>query len=162
MIKFKKLTQSGDTIVEVLIAVAVLSSVLGMAYATVSRNVARLRDNQERTESSKLAQGQIEALIGLWRVDRPQVESAGTTTFCIDSLSVSSISGGSFNPADSSADNVADFESANCTSTFYRMAIQRTSDDADTSTYRVYVRWQSISGLQNQVVYSHKLSKVNN
>lgn len=56
--------QSGDTIIEVLIAIAVVSGVLGTTYAIMNRNHMIVRTNQERTEASKLAQRQIEMLKG--------------------------------------------------------------------------------------------------
>ena len=55
-------SQRGDTIVEVLIAMAVASSVLGITYATMNRNLLITRGAQERTEAAKLAQGQLEIL----------------------------------------------------------------------------------------------------
>lgn len=54
--------QRGDTIVEVLIAMAITSLVLGMAYSTSSRALQVGRQAQERTEALKLAEGQIEQL----------------------------------------------------------------------------------------------------
>lgn len=57
-----KLGRRGDTIVEVLIAIAVLSSVLGITYSIVNQNMLTMQDNSERTTASKLAQTQIERL----------------------------------------------------------------------------------------------------
>ena len=54
--------QRGDTIVEVLIAVAIISLVLTAAYATVNRNVAGIQNVQEHSDALKLVEGQVEFL----------------------------------------------------------------------------------------------------
>lgn len=64
IIKPRNARQAGDTIVEVLIAIAVVSGVLGITYSIMNRNQMIVRTNQERTEASKLAQQQIEMLKG--------------------------------------------------------------------------------------------------
>ena len=55
-------TQRGDTIVEVLFALAVLGAVLGSAYVVVSRNVITNRASQERLQAVKVAESQFEKL----------------------------------------------------------------------------------------------------
>ena len=57
-----KLKQRGDTIVEVLIAIAVVSLVLVAAYTTANRNIRAIQNNQERVQAQHLVEGQIEAL----------------------------------------------------------------------------------------------------
>lgn len=52
--------QAGDTIVEVLIAIAVISLVLVGAYVTTTKNMSSTQDAQERTQAVKLAETQIE------------------------------------------------------------------------------------------------------
>lgn len=56
------LTAVGDTIVEVLLAIAVISAVLGGAYASASQSSRGLRQSQERGEALKLLEAQIELL----------------------------------------------------------------------------------------------------
>jgi prepilin-type N-terminal cleavage/methylation domain-containing protein len=58
----KRLNQKGDTIVEVLIAIAVVSTVLVAAYQTTGQNIRSAQATQERTEALKLAEGQLERL----------------------------------------------------------------------------------------------------
>lgn len=60
----KRFNQRGDTIVEVLIAIAVISSVLGTSYAIVNRNSKSYQQVSERTEALKLAEDQLEQLRG--------------------------------------------------------------------------------------------------
>jgi Tfp pilus assembly protein PilV len=52
----------GDTIVEVLIAIAVVSAVLGSAYAMTSRNVQNSQQAQEHSQALKVAESQVELL----------------------------------------------------------------------------------------------------
>lgn len=54
--------QRGDTIVEVLIALAVLGAVLGGAYVVVNRNVRSNQSSQERIQAVKVAESQFERL----------------------------------------------------------------------------------------------------
>lgn len=156
-----KLRQTGDTIVEVLIAIAVIGSVLGITYATMNRNLLTTRDSQERTEASKLAQGQIEAFKGL--------ADTGTTLpsltgFCINVAAVVNL-GGTAPTTDLTSDN---FDATNypvtpvgsngqtgCVSGFYRIAIKR--DSTDTKLWRFYVRWEKVSGSgRNEVVMVYR------
>jgi prepilin-type N-terminal cleavage/methylation domain-containing protein len=54
--------QSGDTIVEVLIAIVVVSMVLVAAYVTTTRSVNGIQDTEEHSEALQLAQTQLEFL----------------------------------------------------------------------------------------------------
>lgn len=56
------LPQRGDTIVEVLIAIAVISSVLGTAYAITNRSVQTNQSSAERSVATKVAESQLELL----------------------------------------------------------------------------------------------------
>jgi prepilin-type N-terminal cleavage/methylation domain-containing protein len=58
----KGLGQRGDTIVEVLIAIAIISLVLVGAYATANRNANITQDTLEHSVALKLAESQIEYL----------------------------------------------------------------------------------------------------
>ncbi len=55
-------SQRGDTILEVLIVVAVLSLILVISFAATNRSAQGNRQAQERSEASKHAQSQIELL----------------------------------------------------------------------------------------------------
>jgi prepilin-type N-terminal cleavage/methylation domain-containing protein len=57
--------QRGDTLVEVLIAIAVISLILAGAYVTTNRSLYATRSAQERSNALKLAESQIEQLKGL-------------------------------------------------------------------------------------------------
>jgi type II secretory pathway pseudopilin PulG len=80
--------ERGDTVVEVLIAVAVVAVVLGGAYVTTNRNLLAVRSSQERVNALKLAESQIEQIKGLAATDPEKLfTTAGPNTspnpFCI-------------------------------------------------------------------------------
>jgi type II secretory pathway pseudopilin PulG len=62
MLRMRKINQQGDTIVEVLIAIMVVSLVLVTAYAATTRNVSIMQDTEEHSEALQLAQTQLEFL----------------------------------------------------------------------------------------------------
>jgi len=62
--------QAGDTIIEVLLALAVTVTVLTGAYVVANRALKIGRLAQERTEATKIAQGQIEAIASLARAGK--------------------------------------------------------------------------------------------
>src|SRR4051812_27675369 len=57
-----RLDQHGDTIVEVLVAMAIMSLVLVGAFVTSNRNRTLLENSQEREQGQRLAEGQIEMM----------------------------------------------------------------------------------------------------
>jgi len=82
-----RLRERGDTIVEVLIAIAVISLVLGGAYVTTNRSLLATRDAQERGTALKLVESQIEQLKGVVAANPSQVFSGAPASFCISNVS---------------------------------------------------------------------------
>jgi Tfp pilus assembly protein PilV len=62
MKSFKKLNQTGDTIIEVLMALAILSSSLGISYATANNGLNQSRNAEEHSEALGLLDDQVEKL----------------------------------------------------------------------------------------------------
>jgi len=155
MLKFKKQSQRGDTIVEVLIAIAVASSVLAVTYGAMNRNLLITRDSQERTEATKIAQGQIE----LFKLYRDQDETkAYTGNFCLDSTTTNPIvgfTGGS--PTATLPDDFTHYPAA-CVDTvtgFYHYGI--VADVATPGSFKFYVRWDRVDGIgQDQVLMVYR------
>ncbi|HSX44027.1 MAG TPA: hypothetical protein VLE69_01900 [Candidatus Saccharimonadales bacterium] len=58
----KRLSNRGDTIVEVLIAIVVVSMVLGAAFVLSNRSAKNTRQAQERGEALKYVESQIEQI----------------------------------------------------------------------------------------------------
>lgn len=79
----KRLNCRGDTIVEVLIAITIISAVLGGAYVSANQSLSTSRQSQERGEALKLVEGQVERLKSHGASDTSPVYS-GPLQFCID------------------------------------------------------------------------------
>ncbi len=84
-----KKTARGDTLVEVMLALAIIGLVLGFSYATASRALRVGRFAQEQTEALKVAEAQVERLkyiASLTDAGRAAIfdAAAGQTTFCLD------------------------------------------------------------------------------
>ena len=71
-LRVRKLAERGDTIVEVLISIAVVSLILGGAYVTTNKSLQGTRAAQERSDALKLVEGQLETI--------KAVAGAGTAT----------------------------------------------------------------------------------
>jgi len=87
---FAKLNQQGDTIVEVLICLAVLGLVLGSATVVVNNNRKTILGTQERSVALKLVQGQIEKTRTATALNPVLLQSTGSVVraaagYCIGS-----------------------------------------------------------------------------
>jgi prepilin-type N-terminal cleavage/methylation domain-containing protein len=65
MLGLKRQGQRGDTIVEVMIVLAVLGSAIGISYATANRSLLNARQAQESSRATVIAQAQVEQLRAL-------------------------------------------------------------------------------------------------
>ena len=69
----RKITgQRGDTIVEVMVVLAVLGLAIGISYSTANRSLLNTRQAQESSQATELVQSQVEALRTLTQVGNPQ------------------------------------------------------------------------------------------
>lgn len=82
--KLQQLGEVGDTIVEVLIAIAVVSLVLGGAYVTTNKSLQGTRAAAERGNAIKLSESQLEQLKAMLANTTNAAAIAGKTSdFCI-------------------------------------------------------------------------------
>jgi prepilin-type N-terminal cleavage/methylation domain-containing protein len=110
-----KFIQKGDTMIEVMIALAIIGSVIAMSYATASRALRVGQEAQERTEAVKLVESQIETLkasAGALAKPVPTVFAGpytvgppANTSFCFAG-STTPIVNKKFAPSDPFADNL--------------------------------------------------------
>lgn len=76
--------QRGDTLVEVLVAIAVVTLVLSGAYVVTNRSVQETRSAQERGNALKNAESQLEQLKGLIATSPDAVFGVGAPSpFCV-------------------------------------------------------------------------------
>jgi prepilin-type N-terminal cleavage/methylation domain-containing protein len=74
----------GDTIVEVMLVLAILGLAISISYATANRSLLDARQAQENAQATELAQQQIESLMSLSNLGNPQnIFQAGP--YCISS-----------------------------------------------------------------------------
>lgn len=142
--------EQGDTIVEVLIAIAILGVVLAIAFSTMNRNIAVMRTNQERTEAAKIAQGQLESLKILSGANPTALGSQAGNPFCLVGTTIQPQSSG-VPAADAESDDFSLYN-ASCRNNFYNFVVRRDAADATNRTYEVMVRWDAISTETRQEV----------
>ncbi len=126
----KIMSQAGDTIVEALFAIAIISLVLTAAYITANNSQNTLRDAQERDQAITLAQSEAEILNAI----SPQPITAHD--FCL------------------SPSNQAVLRKPQCsgmgTDNLYSVTISNVSSSRCRSpnleTYKVQVSWPSLQG----------------
>jgi len=79
----KRFGQRGDTIVEVLISIGIISLVLTAAYVTAHRNYLSMQDAQERGNALKLLERQTEALKAYNVQGHSALLAAASGDFCM-------------------------------------------------------------------------------
>lgn len=130
--------ERGDTIVEVLIAISVVSLILGGAYVTTNRSLIATRAAEERGNALKLAESQLEQLKGLAKSDPNSIFGAATPMpFCVSSVTGAPIS------SSNAACKVNAGGSPTTTQPVYSMSIARASDG---NTFTVTNQWTDASG----------------
>ncbi len=129
-----KLKQRGDTIVEVLIATAVVSLVLTGAMAISNSSLKRIRGAQERSEAQAYAQSTVELLDGY---------TGQITRNCLY------IDGGVIKAANEGDTNY-------CIFTRYTQLV--TYNQAEDS-YKVTVTWDGITGNQETLTLDYRTEK---
>ncbi|HSW37395.1 MAG TPA: hypothetical protein VLG37_03450 [Candidatus Saccharimonadales bacterium] len=146
---------AGDTIVEVLVVLAVVGMALGISYATANRSLAGARQAQEHSEALEYIQSQIEDL----RVLAPNATAdpnknifGQTEPFCISDPSVAT-------PIVPLTDIVlTDYTNypASCVlGSFYHLAITYNSSD---DSFTVSAIWDDVRGTgQDQVSLVYRL-----
>lgn len=76
-----KINQQGETIVEVLISIAILSAVLGAAYALSQRTSLSTQRSHERAEALKVTESMIE------KIKSGEIEGSDGDNFCVNNIS---------------------------------------------------------------------------
>jgi prepilin-type N-terminal cleavage/methylation domain-containing protein len=167
----KKTLQRGDTIVEVMIAMAVLGLVLASAFAISNRSYATGINAQERNEALKVAESQVELLrIASTLTDESIIDADPSSLFCIEPSSAkleriefaSSAVVEDQGELDKSQYPQIDPLNGDCnfgTSDRYYVSIQQSADIDDETNqptggqiFSVRVYWESISGGASNVV----------
>lgn len=175
--------QKGDTIIEVLVALSIMSGVIGISYASAARSSNIGQQSQERAEALQLAQSQIELLrthAGSFGVDGYNIfDTTAGRSFCMTTTTPPIVSQGL--PPDSLVDEILDSTSPtrkydpDCISgpdNRYHISVTYIPDlgtlgppetkDNDKGTFTIRVRWDTIGGSKekDEVKLVYRLHKV--
>lgn len=140
----------GDTIIEVLLAITVVSTVLGGAYASSNQSLNLTRQSQERGESLKLAEQQLERLKTLANTNSGIFS---TDYFCIhEDLTYSSIKVGSLDFQNFGA-YPGECQAQPQGGATYYIVIHRT----DANTFAVHSTWPRIGGGNDSLKLAYRV-----
>ena len=148
------LQQRGDTMVEVLIAIAVISSILGSAYAITNNSVRTNQGSQERSVATKVAETQLEFLKSFTKT-----ATVPSNNFClyIDAASnvvtAQTISGTPPHPTNCLRDSSGNLSTAG--DDRYKVAINRSINGTE-SLFTVLVDWDASTGSRDSLSMVYK------
>lgn len=147
--KLIKLNNRGDTIVEVLLAIAVVSSVIGASFVSANRSLKGTQASQERAEALKLAEGQVEYLQNLNSTASENIFDTTNTLFCVLEGNRVNFSGNTLPALDADDFSIYPTECQNYESSRYNLSISYDPDSQDTFTIRS--RWEGPTGNDEEV-----------
>jgi type II secretory pathway pseudopilin PulG len=122
--------QKGETIVEVLLAITIIASVMGGAYAIAARSNTTIQANKERYQAQLYANSQADTLKAFASDHKPDVDDFVTTgqNFCINNNHI-----------------YIDTDTAHCNKTeggaTYKIS---TKGNISTGTYVITIKWDSL------------------
>jgi type II secretory pathway pseudopilin PulG len=135
----KPVNSRGDTIIEVLIAIGIVSLVLTSAYALTNKNVSSIMQVQEQGYAQKLVEQQVELLRAA--VTKPTAD-------------------GCFHPDNGAF--VTPVSNATCKpvvgSVNYAIAIKNNPTGLSPADYRVRVNWDKLGGGTGQVTVYYRVA----
>jgi hypothetical protein len=133
----------GDTIVEVLIAITVLSFIMGASYTLANKSSLAVRQSQERGESFKLTETQIEKLKQYASVASVSNAIPGSgSVFCMKTDgTIQAFDAGKSPPADAQQENFISYPAECKNGEFYYTFVSRTGN-----TFTAHTRWEKVNG----------------
>lgn len=167
-----KLGRRGDTIVEVLIAIAIIGVVLSGAFVAINRDSNASLQVQERSQAIKLVETQLERLKGVASDPAKDVFNAATPgLFCLDgslarqnlSLAIipdlnadnlNAIPSGNY-PVNCVVDSGGSPYSGSSQSVPFSVSLERTT--ADNHTFRARARWERAGGGRDEIAITYRL-----
>ncbi len=143
MSSIRRLKNNGDTIIEVLISIAVVSTVLAGAFVSASRSLSGGQQSQERTEAVRFTEEQLEHLKVQAAVPANTVFTIATS-FCFDINGVQQSMTSTIGSLDT---DTTDYLTPGCVrpptpSNRYNVGITRIA----TNTFQATTRWDRAGG----------------
>lgn len=149
------LQQRGDTIVEVLIAILVVSVILSGAFVSARKSQSGIRQTEERVEALKVTEAQIERLKAVVSTSYASVVPTSDATFCVDSTNERvDISGGIKPLANDTLGASNDYHPAACNIAPAEGIIYYSTIEYKraSNSFIVYTRWDGAGGIGPQEV----------
>lgn len=156
-----RLKQTGDTIVEVLIAIVVITTMMSGAFLSTRRSASGTRQSQERVEGLKAAEEQAERLKVLAVLEPDPLKDPSPTKdyFCIDRSGLRRDTSGPLPALDADTFNSSNYytdidPTKTCPRepvggvTYYPAIVRNLA----TNTFIVHVRWAKAGGSGNEEV----------
>ncbi|MDQ5885877.1 MAG: Prepilin-type N-terminal cleavage/methylation protein [Patescibacteria group bacterium] len=151
-------SEAGDTIVEVLIAIMVISSMLVGAFSIVNKSSMQIRASQERTEASRITTSLLEKIKN---DSGPFVQDPPNTNWRCDTSGGSVPAGPGSVPTEMTLSSLPVFQSSSDTVAGYNTACGRDnggvtyitiySHDPITDVFRIVTRWDRAGGGRDQL-----------
>ncbi len=155
--RLRKLNQAGDTIVEVLIVLAVLGLALSIAYATANRGLQQSRNAQEHSQALGIINSQVELLRSAFaKQNGAAIETQGAAgPFCLSTSGANVTITPLANSGPSSFNENLASDKLNNTTTYPGPCIQNTLYDISVigrgnGVYDFRVRWEGLGNLGRQ------------
>lgn len=137
IVNLKQRHQQGDTIVEVLICVLIVSLVLAGAYVTTQRSSVGVRNSQEHSIALKLIQAQVEQLRTNANRENPTIFTANQPFCMVDTEP---------QPANNTAECVQDAAGQPTTDQpMFRMSVRRIANAGGT-VFTINADWDALTG----------------
>lgn len=146
----RKLNARGDTIVEVLLAILVISVILSGAFVSARRSQTTVRQSQERVEALKVAEGQLERLRAVGKsADPSHAIFTSPGSFCMDASNAVTLTSATGTGPLSNEDftHHDSCKTAPAEGVTYYSAVRR-----DGNTFIVHTRWHGAGGTGPQEV----------
>lgn len=136
--KLMRLNHRGDSIVEVLISIAIISLVVASAFALTNRNTSSMQASKEHVQGQKMVERQIELL-------RQEADKNAVVGGCFDS------SGDKKTGADCVV--MADGQKTpdNYSGASYTLSITKTSNPSSPNIFVVSAKWERLGGGTGEV-----------
>ena len=159
-LKPKQLNQAGDTLVEVILAVAIISSVLTGAFLVSQRSALAVRNSQEQGEALQILQGQVELVRALALDEQDTTMRNGiyeSGDFCIDPSNPDTrVDQDELSELFPIENDVFSLYEAECRDLqdLYNVRIVY---DSSRKVFNFYARWYAIGGSKKQVQLSYRV-----
>lgn len=148
--------EKGDTIVEVLICILIVSVVLGGAYTTTRQSSNGVRNSQEHAEALKLVQSQVEQLRTGATVPAPNIFTVASPFCMLDGAPVAAT-----NPGCRQNRSV---ETADADDLAYKLTVQRANCVTPPAAplplctkFEVRADWDGVTGTPSQETIFYRL-----